>query len=354
MTIAQSTGLVALLVGCCMGIQMLQYPALLILLLPSTRKIYRNYIIWTQTLFASLIMVITFLFCPIEIILYGDQNVFQTHKKLIIMANHQIYTDWWYIWIVAHHQHLGGHIKIILKDSLRKIPIFGWGMEFFEFIFLKRKWASDEIVLRTNLTRARLDHLPLWLLLFPEGTNITPDTRARSSDYAKKKDISVEPRHVLLPRSTGLHASLLELSKDKYANHLLDTTLAYSGVKASECPQHKYQAADIFLKSKGPAQVHMHATLYQLADLPPLAESAESRESFDQWLLDIFMKKDDLLDTFYKTGTFGPCKQVIRPVPRLLDWIYVGCCVLLAIYGMFLSSRIFVSAIVYRVKAYFL
>ncbi len=83
------------------------------------------------------------------------------------MANHQIYTDWWYIWMIACRHGLGGNIKIMLKHELRSIPIFGWGMRFFEFIFLKRKWALDKELLISSLNTARSDGFPIWLLIFP-------------------------------------------------------------------------------------------------------------------------------------------------------------------------------------------
>lgn len=43
-------------------------------------------------------------------------------------------------------------------------------MKFFDFIFLKRKLAFDKDNIVNNLERAKKNHLPMWLLLFPEGT----------------------------------------------------------------------------------------------------------------------------------------------------------------------------------------
>ena len=37
-----------------------------------------------------------------------------------------------------------GHIYIILKQSLQYIPIIGWGMKFYGFIFMSRKMATDQ------------------------------------------------------------------------------------------------------------------------------------------------------------------------------------------------------------------
>lgn len=45
-------------------------------------------------------------------------------------------------------------------------------MQFFDFIFLKRKLADDEKIIIDNLGRSKKDGTPLWLVLFPEGTGI--------------------------------------------------------------------------------------------------------------------------------------------------------------------------------------
>jgi 1-acyl-sn-glycerol-3-phosphate acyltransferase len=37
---------------------------------------------------------------------------------------------------VAHREGRHGDFKIILKESLKFLPIFGWGMYFYEFIFV--------------------------------------------------------------------------------------------------------------------------------------------------------------------------------------------------------------------------
>ena len=44
------------------------------------------------------------------------------------MANHQAYTDWMYLWILACYAGHGRGIIVMLKWSLRSIPILGWAM----------------------------------------------------------------------------------------------------------------------------------------------------------------------------------------------------------------------------------
>lgn len=45
-------------------------------------------------------------------------------------------------------------------------------MQFFDFIFLKRKLALDRDTIVSNLERSKKSDQPMWLVLFPEGTGI--------------------------------------------------------------------------------------------------------------------------------------------------------------------------------------
>ena len=48
--------------------------------------------------------------------------------RLVVMANHQAYTDWMYLWILACYSGHSTGVIILLKEGLKKIPVVGWGM----------------------------------------------------------------------------------------------------------------------------------------------------------------------------------------------------------------------------------
>lgn len=150
----------------------------------------------------------------------------------------QIYTDWLYLWWVAYANEPGmhGHFYIILKESLKWIPFIGWGMMFYGFIFMSRKMATDQPRLSYRLNKLKekrtdprghtyLD--PMWLLLFPEGTNLSGNGRRKSAKWAEKNDLE-DPEHVMLPRSTGIFFCLNELKGS--VDYVYDCTVAYEGV----------------------------------------------------------------------------------------------------------------------------
>ena len=44
----------------------------------------------------------------------------------ILIANHQTFADWWYMWCWAYTKNQHDSFKIILKHSLKNIPVWGW------------------------------------------------------------------------------------------------------------------------------------------------------------------------------------------------------------------------------------
>lgn len=131
-----------------------------------------------------------------------------------------------------------GHLYIILKESIKYIPILGQGMQFFGFIFLSRKWNKDKPRFQHRLQKLSSRHNgpmsgtqdldPMWLLIFPEGTNLSKNGRASSKKWSEKAGIP-DLKHALLPRSTGLQFCLQELKET--VEYVYDCTVAYEGVQ---------------------------------------------------------------------------------------------------------------------------
>lgn len=131
-----------------------------------------------------------------------------------------------------------GHIYILLKESLKYIPILGPGMMFFGFIFLARNWAKDKPRLARHLSKLKARRSasvagssslgPLWLMVFPEGTNLSANGREKSAEWAAKQGWE-DLKHQLYPRSTGLLFCLQELKET--VDWVYDCTVAYEGIE---------------------------------------------------------------------------------------------------------------------------
>lgn len=214
------------------------------------RDYYYAYMALTKQSFGLVITTITQWFTPTMIRVSGDKSIRgqlllsnngRLHTKfperLVMISNHQLYSDWLYLWWIAYANRMHGHVYIILKESLKYIPILGQGMIFYSFVFMARNWARDKPRLRHRLQKLKGQHRgplsgsqimdPMWLMIFPEGTNISANGRKASRKWADKQGLQ-DFEHVLLPRSTGLQYCLQELKGT--VDWVYDCTVAYEGI----------------------------------------------------------------------------------------------------------------------------
>ncbi|KAL6247469.1 hypothetical protein RBB50_005815 [Rhinocladiella similis] len=270
---------------------------------------YNAWIAFTKQSFGLLTMTLTQTFAPTKVIVSGDASVrgqllksvdgdlvLDFPERLVLIANHQIYTDWLYLWWIAYCNGMHGRLYIILKESLKKIPVLGWGMQFNQFIFLKRNWEQDRPTMATALQKLNKLTDPMWLLLFPEGTNLAPSTRAKSAAWAKKNSIT-DTRHVLLPRSTGLHFCLEQLKES--VDYIYDCTVAYEGVPRGQFAQDIFTLKAGYLEGRPPKSVSMHWRRFAVKDIP-----LHNEKAFELWLLARWREKDVLIEQWYQTGRF--------------------------------------------------
>lgn len=130
-----------------------------------------------------------------------------------------------------------GHMYIILKKSLQYIPVLGPGMIIYGFIFLSRNWAKDKPRLVRHMSKLKTGHSgpmsgsttldPMWLMIFPEGTNLSANGRRGSAAWAEKQGIP-DLHHQLHPRSTGTLYCLQQLQDT--VEWVYDCTMAYEGI----------------------------------------------------------------------------------------------------------------------------
>ena len=69
--------------------------------------------------------------------------------------------------------------RILFQESIRKIPGAGWAMTLSRFVFLQRDWNQDKTTMDNMMDyfATTKDEGPKQILLFPEGTNLTQESR---------------------------------------------------------------------------------------------------------------------------------------------------------------------------------
>ncbi|KAK0283795.1 hypothetical protein LTR35_006254 [Friedmanniomyces endolithicus] len=245
-------------------------------------KFYDSYMAWTKESFAVLMTTITQWWSPTIVRVSGDESMkgqlYQMDDgtlkcnfphRLVLMANHQLYTDWLYLWWIAYTNKMHGRIYIILKESLKQLPIFGWGAQFYNFIFLSRKWETDKWRFKQAFNHLRNPEDPMWLLIFPEG----------------------------------LQFCLQELKQS--TNWLYDCTIAYEGVPKGMYGQDIYTLKSSFFEGRPPKSVNMFWRRFKIADIP-----LDNDAVFSRWLSNRWREKDYILEYFYKFGHFPACDAV--------------------------------------------
>ncbi|KAJ3205749.1 hypothetical protein HDU82_004976 [Entophlyctis luteolus] len=281
---------------------------------------------------------------PIELIISTDVNL-RLLDKCVMIANHQTQLDWMFLWFVSWRANRHSAFRIMLKDSLKSVPIFGWGMSFFSFVFLSRKWEKDEAILENRLSLIRDNSLGFyWLLIFPEGTIISPDTLKKSRIFYEKRETLektsgksdcagvLPPQRVLIPRYRALWKSLQILTLNSFRDGevptLLNVTIGYEptvDVAKSVFPERVFSPKNVFLpekrKERGPPKrVHVLVEFVE-ENLWLKHVQTNDEHGFDFWLKRVWREKDRAMDKFQENQRMDSRKftELLRLEPNGWD-----------------------------------
>ncbi|POY75844.1 hypothetical protein BMF94_0925 [Rhodotorula taiwanensis] len=329
---------------------------LLVLLYPlsfsaATRRRYRHL---GKAAFGRLLVVIVEWFSPTDLVLTAGQGIdaerwierdgeghvqaLRLPDKALWISNHTTLTDWIYLWNVAYLSR--GHsasLYISLKSSLRKVPLIGWAASEFGFVYLARKWATDKEPFARQLHAIAKENAregqKMAVLLFPEGTIVTDNTRQGSANLHRGCSSChgrltwiltvADLKHLLLPRSTGLFFALRQFARTTPSLELVDFTVGYPLPRQAPSRQTTplyasdfYTLPSILLSHVPPPELHVHVRSFKL-DAIPLGElkpaangegvdegKPEEKEAFERWLSERWLEKDGLMERFRTEGTF--------------------------------------------------
>ncbi|GLE04984.1 hypothetical protein PINS_up013968 [Pythium insidiosum] len=209
-----------------------------------------------------------------------------TGERALWIANHRTRIDWMLLWCLAIRTHSLAQLKIVLKAPLRNVPIFGWAMQHFLFIFLHRKWADDEVMLKTYLPFLADKEPQASYLLFPEGTDLSDGNREKSIAFAEKQGLPAR-QYSLYPRTTGwcFMTPILRRSVDA----VYDITMFFVDHVQGERPSEQ-----ALLSGRMPRAIHFHVERLDIATLP------QEKEELAAWLEERFKQKEAWLKAFYE------------------------------------------------------
>jgi len=206
-------------------------------------------------------------------------------ESAIVMANHQQATDIPVLFTYAMMKGRLGDSKFFAKNQLKLVPFLGIAMLILEHLFLKRNWKEDAPRVVRMFSEIASSGLPVWMLLFPEGTRITPEKLLRSQEIAKEKNFAV-PRHTLLPRPRGFLAAMDGLRNCVDAIYVV--TIGYERGCSSLMDYIQGRMRTI----------HLHVKRYPVRELP--LDSL----ALDQWLRDRYIEVDKRMEKFRTLDLF--------------------------------------------------
>ncbi|XP_072152732.1 lysocardiolipin acyltransferase 1 [Bemisia tabaci] len=244
-----------------------------------------------------------------KIVLSGDY--IRPHEKSLLIMNHRTRCDWNFFWAGIYYasQPPSHSLKVILKAPIRNVPGPGWTMQMAGYLFIHRDWAKDQKVLAEHLDYYRSIGNTFQLLLFPEGTDLTPKTIERSNKFADDHNLPHLTK-VLHPKTTGFTFLVNKMRQNKQLHALYDITVAYP---------HTYPQNELDLfRGKFPEEVHFHIQRYSEQDLP----QEESQQV--EWLKKSWMQKEESLNQFYSTKQFKDCGSVSNRVQTLHNALYLA------------------------------
>lgn len=211
-------------------------------------------------------------------------------EHCIPVVNHCYPNDWMFL------LHFGSKCKLILgncrafaKKSLKWIPVVGWFFYFNEYIFLERSFERDQEILERRV-RDMLAFTPdpLVLCFYPEGTRFTKQKHAEALKFAKERNL-VPLQHHLIPRTKGFTAVANAARSVAKCPALYDYTVVEKGDYGTPT------LAGIF--NRIPYEVTIFVRRMPLKFVPE--DSAKAA----LWLHERFVEKDNLVDSYKKTGS---------------------------------------------------
>ncbi|EDQ87872.1 uncharacterized protein MONBRDRAFT_37759 [Monosiga brevicollis MX1] len=215
-----------------------------------------------------------------------DEDTILKSEPALFISNHPTHLDWHPIFCLAERFNQGIFMRILLKDELRKIPIFGVGWQLALYIFLKRTdKAADMHWIKTMIEQWKQSDDPGSFLIFPEGTDMASRNVERSHQFSREHNLPTY-NYIIHPRTAGTVAILQHARTHLKA--VYDITMGFQYYRADERPREKS-----YLTGRFPPAVHMHIKRYPIEELP------QSDEDAAQWIKDRFAEKETMLKAAY-------------------------------------------------------
>lgn len=133
-------------------------------------------------------------------------------------------------------------------------------------------------------------------MIFPEGTNLTADTKKKSDKFAEENNLS-KYEQVLHPRITGFNHLFNEMKRNDTMQYIQDITIAYRG---GIIPENEID----FLNGNLPHEIHFYIDKFDCdailknVDLSEDGDNSKRNKALEDWLNERWTKKEAFLKKY--------------------------------------------------------
>lgn len=220
------------------------------------------------------------------------QNLINQNTDLIdiLICNHVSTLDFLIIMSFLQTVNISG-FNFVLKNEIVYTPGFGYIMYANSDVKLNRNWEKDKEIIGKQLNRLVKDSSgqKQIILIFPEGTRLTPKKLVEGQEFSKKNNIQVF-NNLLVPKTKGLWFLINNLKETKKLGRVWDITLAIPKFIGKSA-----YVSDILGKSIGPVYFNIREL-----EIPNFYQDLEK---FKFWFLKNWKIKDDFIQ-FYKNNLY--------------------------------------------------
>lgn len=231
---------------------------------------------WSWSIFSRIFRITTSVEFPAHAIKHGE--------SYLIISNHVGSVDFMVMNELAITQGMLSCLKYLIKQAVIYVPVFGIGMKVAGFLYIKRDISHDRQRIINYCKFMKETRLPIWLILYPEGTRFREEKRAASQEFSRNRGLPVL-KNVLTPRTQGFKL-LAQSFKGSHIKNVVDMTIFF------DSPDTKVPSLlDVLIgKVNGSFKVDIEVT--------PL----EDISNFDAFVRDSFVRKDKKIEAWKRAS----------------------------------------------------
>lgn len=217
----------------------------------------------------------------------------ESDQRVVVICNHHSDVDWTFLWCLATRLRRCHDLCIVLDESVKRYPFFGWAMQAFLFVFLTRS-TNERDLAEIHVTMRYLRRRSAFVIVFP-GSDPWPSTKEKSRELSASMTPPAGWHHILFPRAVRTAAAVSALKPDA----VYDLSVSY------ETPdQQRPSFGKVWLKGTYPTVFRVVGERIEASKLPT------SQEAWHTWLLERFVRKEQLLvDTFPVAANEKPLRR---------------------------------------------